>query len=166
MRRTSRTLLGWCKSTRSCWMRTRVCPCTTRTAKNSWNSSEYSNRRDRAHPDTAKPRLNCPHRPLHTNTTLSHLQHTHRSTHTHTHFSCILLSCMLACRHVSTRSMLTRRPAPADQTTGAAPSGVHRRVCTPGLLVMKQLAETCVSGWQENNLRTFGVPAPCVCVSE
>lgn len=73
---------------------------------------------------------------------------------------------MLACRHVSTRSMLTRRPAPADQTTGAAPSGVHRRVCTPGLLVMKQLAETCVSGWQENNLRTFGVPAPCVCVSE
>lgn len=60
MRRTSRTLLGWCKNTRSCWMRTRVCPCTTRTAKNSWNSSEFSNRRDRAHPDQADTRPNCP----------------------------------------------------------------------------------------------------------
>lgn len=63
MRRTSRTLLGWSKSTRSSWTRTRVCPCTTRTAKNSWNSFGYSNRRDRGHPDQAEMKLNCPQHP-------------------------------------------------------------------------------------------------------
>lgn len=36
-RRTSRTRPVWCRSTRSYWRRTRVCPHTTRSAKNSWS---------------------------------------------------------------------------------------------------------------------------------
>lgn len=82
-------------------MRTRACPCTSRTAKNSWSSSGYSNRRDRGHPDQAETKLNCPPIPLHHHPPTVLLRHTNTtlspsSAHTqpHTHCSCILLSCM------------------------------------------------------------------------
>lgn len=161
MRRTSRTLLGWSKSTRSSWMRTRVCPCTTRTAKNSWNSSGYSNRRGRGHPDQAEMKLNCPQHPhptyssIHpillrcTNTTLSHLLHTH----SHTDLSCVLHSVL------------------ADLTCRTGPRGPNRHwVCSPGVLLWQ-------SSWLGPvflNVRRkisglLGSPGPfrfvCVCVS-
>lgn len=168
-RRTSRTLHVWCKSTRSCWTRTRVCPCTTRTAKNNWNSSECSNRRDRAHPDPAETGLNCP-RPFsptlfrHTNTNLLHLQHTH----THTYIHIFLAFCCLACWLIDMcppcpcwHSNLFLQTKQLAQPPWCPQACLHPE--SPG----DEAAgwDVCCSEWQENNLRTFGVPAPFVCVS-
>lgn len=115
-------------------------------------------------------RLNAP-RPVlrlplrHTNTSLSRIQHMRKPAHTHISLAFCCPACWLIDR-CSPGPWWHSWPVPADQTTSAAPSGVHKRVCTPGLLWWRCSWTKRVSEWQEKNLRTFGVPAPFVCVSE
>lgn len=109
-KRTSRTRPVWCRSTKSCWRRIRVCPHTTRSVKNSWSWSGFSNRRDRArHDETQTLPLPLLTPPLVTSTLLrSSTLHTNTTRHllcTYTAPSPALerdlystVCCMLHCR--------------------------------------------------------------------
>ena len=154
MRRTSRTHLAWCRSTRSCWRRTRVCPRTTRSAKNSWSWYESSNRRDRARPDEThyEPLLSLPPSPPLTAPPRSlppALQHppalmlcSHTLTHTRFSQSSFVKRLQLYCvLHVAFRPVLL---------SGRKTSTVHT------------FAHGCSEFWDSAD-QTVTAPPPCFC---